>query len=316
MKRILLRTILFNGILLLLLPTVFSQTTSEKSRIVQETNVRELNAFAKESSEAYEANRSKAIKLANENDWIIRKEFDNKVIELQGVTEDGRPLYYITHNEDAAGTVSTDEVQPGGSAGLSLDGTGMVAGEWDGGDVRTTHQEFNNTGSSRVTDMDGSTGISNHATHVAGTIIAGGVSTGAEGMAFNADLNAYDWASDFSEMANAASGGLLLSNHSYGYVTGWNWDGSQWVWHGDTGVSTDEDYRFGFYGIWSQQDDQIAYDAPYYLICKSAGNDRGDGPSSGPYPQDGAPNGYDCIGWRGNAKNILTIGATQDLPGG
>jgi hypothetical protein len=31
-----------------------------------------------------------------------------------------------------------------GELGLNLSGMGMIAGVWDGGKVRSTHQEFNN----------------------------------------------------------------------------------------------------------------------------------------------------------------------------
>ena len=41
------------------------------------------------------------------------------------------------------------------------------------------------------------------------------------GMAYAAHLNAYDWNSDTAEMASAAAGGLLVSNHSYGIAAGW-----------------------------------------------------------------------------------------------
>ena len=46
---------------------------------------------------------------------------------------------------------------------------------------------------------------------------------------------------------------------------------------------------------------------------KSAGNDRGDGPGTGTYPNDGP---YDCISHAGVSKNILTVGAVADISGG
>ncbi|MEA3504460.1 MAG: S8 family serine peptidase, partial [Bacteroidota bacterium] len=299
-----------------LLHNGYSQTQLEKTTVLKETNVSALKLMAERSALAYKANKEKALKLASKKGWEIRKEFEGGFYELQGVSESGQPIYYITTNADAAESVSTNELYTGGSLGLSLDGTDMTAGEWDGGDVLTTHQEFNNTGSSRVTDKDGVNSTHYHATHVAGTIIAGGVQAAAKGMAYNASLDAYDWNSDEAEMAAAAADGLLISNHSYGYITGWYWNGSSWVWQGDTGISSEEDYHFGFYGSGCQDLDGIAYDAPYYLICKSAGNDRGDGAGQTGHPIDGGADGYDCIGWKGNAKNILTIGAVKDVNGG
>ncbi|PSR05561.1 MAG: peptidase S8, partial [Bacteroidetes bacterium SW_10_40_5] len=173
------------------------------------------------------------------------------------------------------------------------------------------HQEFGN----RVTQGDGASSLSDHATHVAGTIIGAGVKSDAQGMAPDAELTAYNWGNDDSEMASAASNGLEISNHSYGYLRGWYKSNGEWNWGGDESISSTEDYRFGFYSNSSKDWDQIAYNAPHYLIVKSAGNDRGDGPGSDPSTaeQDGGANGYDCIGTRGVAKNLLTVGAAKDV---
>lgn len=292
----------------------FSQSAFQKEKVLKETNTTKLKSISRELKEQAEQRKNQALKLAKQKGWTVRKEFEGgQIIELMGVTKNGLPLYYITHNKDAAATISTDNLHPGGSSGLNLDGTGMIVGEWDGGAVLTNHQEFNNTGTPRVVQKDGATATSDHATHVAGTMIAAGVDPDAKGMAINAQLNAYDWSNDMSEMASEAGNGLLLSNHSYGFSAGWTWDG-EYVWVGDENISSQEDFRFGFYGEYSADYDQIAYNAPYYLIVKSAGNDRGEGPAGDEnHPQDGGSDGYDCIGYWGNAKNVLTVGATGDL---
>ncbi|WP_462280919.1 S8 family serine peptidase [Salinivirga cyanobacteriivorans] len=308
-------TLVITGLIMLSLSS-HAQTQKEKEQILKATQVNKLLDISKRLEAQNAANRQKALKLAKEKGWIIQKETGQGFMELQGVSENGKPLYYITNNADAAESVSTNEVWSGGSAGLNLDGTGMLAGEWDGGDVLTTHQEFNNTGSSRVTDKDGVSSTHYHATHVAGTIIAGGVEAAAMGMAYNAALDAYDWDYDESEMAAAAADGLLISNHSYGFSAGWTWNGSSWEWYGDESISSEEDYQFGFYSSYTAEIDNIALNAPYYLICKAAGNDRGDGATQTGHPQDGGADGYDCIGYKGNAKNILTVGATRDVAGG
>jgi Subtilase family/Secretion system C-terminal sorting domain len=295
----------------------YSQTKEEKAKIIEKTRVDYLLDFAKEKSEKYKLNKAKALELAKEKGWIISKQIKGgNFMELQGVTEDGRPLYYFTHNADAAISTAADKVYSGGGLGLDLDGTGMIAGEWDGGDVLTTHQEFNNTGSSRITDKDGVSSTHYHATHVAGTIMAGGVEAAAKGMAYNANLDAYDWTNDNDEMAAAAAAGLLISNHSYGYGAGWSWTGSEWEWYGTEAISTEEDYQFGFYSSYCADLDDIASSAPYYLIVKSSGNDQGDGAGQAGHPVDGGADGFDCISYKGNAKNILTVGAVNDVFGG
>ena len=79
---------------------------------------------------------------------------------------------------------------------------------WDGGGVLTTHQEFGG----RVTQIDSPGSTHYHSTHVAGTMVAGGVDSLATGMSYVASLMAYDWDFDDAEMAAAAANGLNVSN--------------------------------------------------------------------------------------------------------
>lgn len=255
-------------------------------------------------------------------------------IELVFVDETGIPRFYEINNLIAAETVSVDEIWPGGAAGLSLDGSGTVLGElgvWDAGGVRLSHQEF--TG--RATQIDSPGGTHYHSTHVAGTMIAEGIDSDAKGMSYASTIAAYDWDDAQTEMALAAAAGMNISSHSYGFITGWRWVSPDWYWYGDTDISEVEDYGFGYYGARAQEWDQIAYDAPYYTICKSAGNERNDDgpdPGGGHYVwdndiedwvwsttvrnADGWDSGYDTVSWFTTAKNIITVGAIEDIPGG
>jgi hypothetical protein len=95
-------------------------------------------------------------------------------IQLMFIDEHGLPKYNTVDNYDAAESISTDEVWPGGSGGYTLTGAGTVLGRlgiWDAGAVRTTHQEFGG----RVTQDDSPGGTHYHATHVAGTMVGAGV---------------------------------------------------------------------------------------------------------------------------------------------
>ena len=285
------------------------------SAFATQQNTVELQRLSEKFKLEYEQKRIEAYQKAAQMNWPITfTNNEGSFAELQVLDEFGKPQYYITHNATAAQTISTDEVYTAGSAGLSLDGTGIVVREWDGGSVLTTHQEFGG----RVTQVDSPASTHYHATHVAGTIMASGVVAAAKGMAFAATLRAFDWNSDTTEMASEAALGALISNHSYGYGRGW--DGSPGSsWDGTPAISVLEDYKFGFYDSYSQTHDQIAYNAPDYLIVKSAGNDRNDyGPGTPPaYPPDGNQGtGYDCIGTVGVAKNILTVGAVNDIVAG
>jgi len=287
---------------ILLLPLFFVLLISKGQTFTNTANLKQLaSEYLKKSS----LQKEEAIKYAKENNIPMRIETNGVLMELMYIDDNGKPQYYATTNINAAATSSTNEVFAGGAAGLSLDGSGVSVREWDGGSVLDTHQEL--TG--RVTNKDAAS-VWWHSTHVAGTIIASGVVSNAKGMAPSASLVTHDWNNDVSEMATEASEGALVSNHSYGWLRGW--EGS--TWWGDAAVSTAEDYRFGFYDYSAKAWDEVALNAPYYLIVKSAGNDRDDvAPSGGAYPNDGP---YDCIDQLGIAKNILTVGAISDIPAG
>ncbi|PLX33192.1 MAG: peptidase S8, partial [Ignavibacteria bacterium] len=275
--------------------------------------------------------RSEAHALARQKGLAIRQVLpDGAVIELLRFEHD-RPVYYITDNATAASSISSDKLYPGGSLGFSLTGEGAVLGIWDGGRVRTTHQEFGN----RVTQMDATSNLADHATHVAGTMIAGGVKAQARGMAWEAELLAHDWNNDLGEMTARAAEGLQVSNHSYSTITGWRYNyrgDGRWAWFGDPDDNSPEDRDFGIYSSRAREWDNLVYSAPYYLPVKSAGNDRGEGPSGQPLKhweydngwklvntvrdKDGGSTGFDCVSSYGNAKNILTVGAVEDIPGG
>jgi PKD repeat protein len=274
------------------------------------SNINELKRISDEKSKEFSFRKTEAINYANTHGIPVTIETpDGRFAEIQYISEDGFPQYFITDNAVSAATISTNHVYPGGSSGFNLNGSGITIRQWDAGAVRLTHQEFGG----RAVMGDGVTTTNYHSTHVAGTLIASGVVPAAKGMAPAASLRSFDWNNDQSEMATEATAGALISNHSYGYVRGWYSNGSTWTWYGNPSISTLEDYLFGFYDSQAQTWDQIAYNAPYFLICKSAGNDRNEGPTGGPYPKDGP---YDCIAHAGVAKNILTVGAVYDIPGG
>ncbi|GEM_PF-1404799 len=288
-----------------------------------------LQKIATESQAQWIFERQQAESIAVANHMPIRFEKkDGTIFELRKF-ENGFPIYYKTTNLSSAKTISVNKVWPGGSLGFGLTGVTDTLGEWDGGGVKTTHQEFGG----RVLSTQGT--LSGHSTHVAGTIMASGLYANAKGMAYEAYLKTYDWNNDFSEMATAAAGGMRVSNHSYGLVAGWEYheeENPPWFWYGDTSLDWDEDFKFGYYSTDTRGWDDIAYNAPYYLMVNAAGNDRGDGPlgvvqhkifAAGAWRQvsgarllDGGSSGYDCLPTESCGKNILTVGAVGNLANG
>ncbi len=237
--------------------------------------------------------------------------------------------------------------------GLGLDGGGIEIAQWDGGAVWADHVDLDEDppGTPHVRFVEpGAFLHSEHATHVAGTMIGQGESPAVDdppgppvetpagysrGMARGAKVATWDYANSVAEL-NAVAGGYLLSNHSYGDLTGWRYRPSSsphWEWNGDVSVSATEDYHFGWYGPDARALDQIIYDHPNHTAVFSAGNDRNDtGPTTAPYEHwvrnvfaPGSPwvrsttrrdpdGPYDSLNPPKSAKNILVVGAAKDVP--
>ena len=310
-------------LVMVLFSTMFS--LAQRSEFYNDAQKKKLDILSQELETKYKTNYQKAVKIAKQKGWAIESDLGNgRIMRLQGLDETGQPLYLMTEsNANAAATTRTNQLYTGGSLGLSLNGSSDAVknrlGIWDGGAVLGTHVELVN----RVTQQDNVTTTDVHATHTSGTLIATGISAQARGMSFGANLKAWDFNSDVSEMTAAAKD-LAISNHSYGFPAGWvyNETTNRWAWYGNTSISPTEDYKFGFYDSNAQAFDKIAYAAPFYLIVKSAGNNRGDnGPGEGKYYFLGTStkdssnvarkksDGYDILSTSSNAKNILTVGA-------
>ena len=124
-------------------------------------------------------------------------------------------------------------------------------------------------------------------------MLAFGVDTDARGMSPQVNIDSYDWNSDYAEMtaAGATSAGdtarLPQSNHSYGYRA----------------LTAD----MGRYESEASAVDAIASSLPYYLPFWAAGNSQQSLPAKG---------GYQSITYNSLAKNVVTVGATNDAVAG
>src|SRR4029079_3581388 len=143
------------------------------SQIKTETNI--LRRAAGLRAETRMAERQKLLALAKEKGWdTLIKGKKGYIASLARVDAFGMPLYIATENVNSAATIGTNKLWTGGSTGLNLDGAANnVKGKlaiWDGGSPLGTHIEF--TG--RINEKDNAD-ISDHSTHVAGTMIAKGI---------------------------------------------------------------------------------------------------------------------------------------------
>ncbi|TAE36621.1 MAG: T9SS C-terminal target domain-containing protein [Sphingobacteriales bacterium] len=313
---------------------------SQKLRsLVSFQQQQKLTQLSKQYLRQAKNDKKTALELAKIHHWPTLKISKNGNLKsLQGLDAYGRPKYYTTFNNTiAAGTTRTNSFYLNGSLGINLNGSSSFMdgklGIWDGGLIKTDHQELN----SRVVIKDATTLSDLHATHVAGTMIATGINPIARGMAWGAkQLQAYDFDFDFSEMATAANN-LLVSNHSYGVDAGWvlydDNDTERWEWLGIPGQA--EDANFGLYGADAAKLDEICFNAPYYLPVFAAGNSRNyNGPNVGEpyyaYPNNSetavfmgnrpagisSNDSYDIITGMQCAKNTLCVGAVRALPNG
>jgi len=254
------------------------------------------------------------------------------VVLLVDYREDMGPLYKATFNANAAISTAADVLH---DAPYALTGANVLAGIWDGGNVRATHVEL----SGRVTNFD-SVGNDDHATHVSGTMLASGVNASAKGMAPSALLHAYDFNNDLAEMTTRAmadpseTNQIQISNHSYGFLSGYATQFNPRRWYGTWFQGYRESDYFGVYSSIERDYDALCYDAPYYLPFKAAGNDRNDAaPSSGanfqywngtnwvtkaydtaadPFSDFHKQGGYDTIALSSAPKNMMIIGAVND----
>lgn len=216
---------------------------------------------------------------------------------------------------------------------MNLTGQGFTIGVWERGKARLNHVEYDGRVEYQDTANAGAVN-DGHASHVIGTICASGIEPQAKGMAPASQIATFDWENDLAEIGAFASQGHRIVNQSYGISTGWSIadDGTP-LWWGNVFVSETEDFYFGFYSSVTRSVDSLVYEHPELLMVRSAGNDRNEaGPEEGelhyvynPGPGDtflesfderDADGPLDCISHGGVAKNVLTVGAIEDLPNG
>ena len=278
------------SIFLLFSLTCFSQSSKQLGEVIKNTNITELVKLGKQFNAEFIEREKRITEFLSKNK-SIRRTVDNSFSkkEIYDII-DNKIIYYQTSNFNSSKTIRTDRLYSGGSLGLNIQGQGMKAFVWDGGGALTTHVEFPNN---KVTIIDAAE-IIDHATHVTGTIVAQGITPALRGIAFNASVDSYNWTNDLVEMTNEATKGMLISNHSYVTVAS-----SEWV--------------FGAYNIKARQFDQIAFNAPYYLAVGAAGNDRNKTAEPVFGQQISDKYGYDLVTGMQNSKNMLTVGAVNQV---
>lgn len=277
---------------------IFAQSPSERARISSSYDKKKMTNLSREFLDKERKQKSFALEFAKKNKLpVTLKLKDGGFAELQKIVN-SKPIYYRTFNVAAARSTRANHLNSGGSLGLNLNGQNMIAYVWDGGHARVSHQEYDGSGgTNRVSVEDaaseGGTKLNFHAAHVTGTITASGFTANAKGMAPQSKVRGYMWNNDLSEATTAASNGMLLSNHSYGYRS-----------------DLVDDYYFGAYIDDSRDWDSLLYNAPFYLMVVAAGNDGSTNYNGSPlnssFPQ------FDKLTGHATSKNNLVVANAND----
>uniref|UniRef100_UPI0037BE3420 S8 family serine peptidase n=1 Tax=Flavobacterium sp. TaxID=239 RepID=UPI0037BE3420 len=267
-----------------------AQTREQQNRIIKSYNIFKLDSLKNVFESRFYSRKTEAIQFSKINN-IPERFVDEKgsYHELMYIEND-RPIYYKTHNSGSANTIKVNRINSGGSAGLNLNGQNMILGIWDGGPVRSSHQDL----VGRVTIMDLENFVisnegTSHATHVAGTMLGSGFgNNSARGMAYQANLWANTFANDEAEVISQISQGLLVSNHSYGIP-----------------AENVQPRVKGAYISESREWDLIMNNAPYYQPVISAGNDRG--------TAEDTKGGRDLLIGNKTSKNSIVVAAVSNV---
>ncbi|MES2544881.1 MAG: S8 family serine peptidase [Bacteroidota bacterium] len=268
----------------------FAQTKEERDEITSNYDKEKLSELYQQFKQEEEIQKKEVENWAKLHGEEIITTINGQGAQIIKISPEGNPIYRIQQNMVSAKTNRSNHLHSGGSTGFNLNGENMIAGLWDLGYARTTHQEFDGSGgNNRVTSEDGQiNGVNSHHTHTVGTICASGVNANAKGIAPQAKVHDHDWGNDLSDATTEASNGLLVSNHSYG-----------------NGLSNLSDAVIGAYDSEARDWDNLMFNAPYYIACESAGNDGLDNSSNG--SPLGGNSSYDKLNGRKTTKNGLSV---------
>ena len=305
------------GFLCLLSINLNAQTAEDAKILKAKTDLTALNLLNKQLKTSIIP--EKTLKSISEQKNIPYRivEKNGRITQLVGIEDNGNPIYISTDNVYSAITSGVNQLQVGGISGYNLTGKDIKVLEWDAGRIRETHQELK--GKISIGNDIGSivNELSAHSTHVAGTILATGIDPLSKGMAPDSKIVSYDFNSLESEVNTSLSNQEgLISTHSYGQNAGYTYNSntSTYSWSGDSNVSPTIDYKFGFYSDRDKTIDALLKAAPWHTFVRSAGNHRGEGPSTAGTgttlgEKDGGATGYDCVSTGSLPKNAIIVGA-------
>ena len=235
---------------------------------------------------------------------------------------------------------------------LPITGSGIKITTFDSGLVMTNHEQFATGRAINKEDTSLQTlSVSFHTTNVNSVLIGNGLATGtfsqsgntyqksrAKGILTAASVDNYMFSAtlpignQYEKLATLPN--LNISNHSYGINSGWNkpTTANTYYWYGNYDLNHQDTYA-GAYGEQDYNFDKIVYSQPQQIIVKSTGNYYGVGPAANStkyrydtntgnwvlfgandeVPPANCSQGYNCVYFGSLAKNIITVGAVNQL---
>ncbi len=254
----------------------------------------DINFWSQEFERLYDAEITGLARTINAIELIVPELAYLSISEQDAVIwiEQQDPPPVVTNNIARINT-RAEELQ---AAPYNLTGDGVIVAEWDGGQVDNSHGDL----VGRVMQQDNET-LSDHATHVAGTVLGSGAEQGGtyRGMAPGAMLLSHLWWRSSSELETeydeAILNGALVSTNSWGM-----------------GVPSPSESScqssLGYYASANAiLDEAIRGNVGFgpISICWSAGNER----SSAAQYCGFIGWTYHTIGVYGCGKNLITVGA-------
>jgi len=182
----------------------------------------------------------------------------------------GRPLGIKSTNATAA---ALSKVTPLFTAPYNLSGEGVVLSLFELATAETSHLQFQGRMTAHFNTGVG-TGDALHATHVAGTMISGGIEDArdsraptSKGMATKATLHEFSVFDDFVALKETElkTLGVSVDNNSWGFTLGWSTESGSSVWNGDF---------FGAYDpVYSTPYEAVTVKSDIPLFVHSVGNE-------------------------------------------
>lgn len=288
------KSLLFVGLLSGMI--VFAQTAEERSELKKGINVANMVKLQSKFRMQYQEQQQKIERYLQKNPTAKRNfEQNGNSYLLHHIDDDDNPIYLNTKDNNQIANSKSNVLYQGGSLGVNITGTNMIAGVWDGGQVNANHELLTGKVTMQANQTVSSTGGNDHMQAVSGIMVgkaltssadANGLGLTAKGIAYNATTKNYDWDNDIVEMTAFAADGYLISNHSYGY----------------SNTTTNNVWNYGAYDETAKSWDELLKTTPNYLPFVAAGNEQqGNGNSSA--------GGFDIITGATAAKNVISVGA-------